>query len=205
MSNLHNGVFSYLWDHWSWMHWPFLIYCCPLMGWVIYVHLGKICNEMASYSHMSSSVGSMRHIYNFPINWLTFLKKRSNAIRKRSNAKVVMAWRLLPIICDKFSPVSSITSVNECHYRLMLAYFKYRWLSVKLMRKHHPGKVMVWSPHWCYCQCTGNLLQSDNLAHIQIRRQFSDIARSHSLIGTGLKMLSEWEYPIDSCALLYYK
>ena len=77
---------------------------------------------------------------------------------------------------------------------------KYRWLSVKVMRKHHLGEVMVWSPHWCYCQYTGNLLQSDNLAHIQ--KIVLDIARSHWAIGIQLKMLPEWEFPTDFAALL---
>ena len=77
------------------------------------------------------------------------------------------------------------------------------WIQVtecEMMRRHYLGIVMLWSAHWCYCQCIENLLQSDNLA--PIKKAVLDIARSHSVIGIGLKRSAEWEYPIDGSALL---
>ena len=174
------GHFSYIAVPW-WVGWSTCI-------WV------RSFNGMASYSHMSSSVGEYETYIQLPNKLNKFSEN------KAKHQSCYGMETILPIICDKSSPVSSITSVNECHFRLMLVYFKYRWLSVKVMRRHHLAEMMVWSPHWCYCQCAGNLLQNDNLAHIQ--KAVLDIARSHSAIGIGLKMLTEWEYPIDSPALL---
>ena len=92
---------------------------------------------------------------------------------------------------------------NFCKWMSLPVIDSILWIQVtecEMMRTHYLGIVMLWSPHWCYCQCIENLLQSDILA--PIKKEVLDIARSHSVIGIGLMMSTEWEYPIDGSALL---